>query len=33
MNLSRKWLNEFVILEFLKFPLFLKAFFESISLL
>ena len=27
------WLHEFVVLEFLKFPLFLKAFLEPISLL
>ena len=27
------WLNDFVVLEFLKFPLFLKAFFEPFSLL
>ena len=27
------WINEFVVLEFLKFPLFLKVFFEFITLL
>ena len=27
------WFHEFVVLEFLKFPLFLKAFLEPISLL
>ena len=27
------WLHELVVLEFLKFPLFLKAFFQLISLL
>ena len=27
------WLNEFLVLEFLKFPLSLRAFFEPISLL